>query len=179
MANPLPVPEDWHIWAPIETDRQLIKRYRRTGGTITRMRRETGLFRQIGPSNKPRPLPEDFAYQARRLHKAALERHYGAAPDTVTRWFQLAGMKPVAWRDEVRSANLTTVAHIWRDTSYAGQCAEFLRKKDPIFRCDANGNQTQRGEFWFWLQRPRTDAFIIETAERKGFDARAWERIAA
>lgn len=172
-------PAGWEEWAPLEGDRQLMKRFHLAGATITRLRRETGLYRVVGHINKKRELPADFAEKAKWMHKMALRRHYEAPSVVIDRWCKEAGVTPPPGKTGFQPTTVATMPFIRRDTTLAGRCASFLQKKDAIYRCDQDGRPTIEGRFFFWLQRVRTEQFIIDTATRKGFDPCAWERLAA
>lgn len=131
----------------------------------------------------PRGLhaPEDFAEQARHMTRAALARHYGRDTHVIDRWRAETGAvvrKPVIVASQDRG--LSDMFRPWRDGSLAGRAADYLRKWGPVFRCDEQGHQTNAGTHWNRGGRTiLTDAELIERAERNGFDADAWRRIAA
>lgn len=66
-----------------------------------------------------------------------------------------------------------------RDMTRAGQAADFLRRLDPVRRCDASGAFSLTGDHWHFRGRLFDAAGIVERAERAGFDPDAWQRVAA
>lgn len=61
----------------------------------------------------------------------------------------------------------------------ADMAAQHLQKFAPVFRCDERGEANPKGEFWRYGNTILTESEMLERAERKGWDANAWKRLAA
>lgn len=85
--------------------------------------------------------------------------------------------KPMGFDKALDSQNY----HNWvnRDTSLAGQAADYLRRFGPVVRCDDRGRYNENGTHWRRNFSVLTADEIIERAEANGFDSRAWARLAA
>jgi hypothetical protein len=64
-----------------------------------------------------------------------------------------------------------------RDTSRAGDAAEYLRRYGPVYRCDVKGRANPRADYWMRGSTVLTDNDIIERAERNGWKPDLWREI--
>lgn len=112
-----------------------------------------------------------------------LAGHYGVSLGMIDRWFRETGLQPLGRRQAearvVAGMGSPKPARIIssRDMSLAGRAADFLQKRDAIFRCNERGEFDHKGTFWRWHGRTWDAAQIVEIAEDKGWDRDAWKRI--
>ena len=66
-----------------------------------------------------------------------------------------------------------------RVQGHADLAAQHLQKYAPVFRCQADGTPTVKGSHWRYGSVVLTEAEMIARAERKGWDADEWKRLAA
>ena len=66
-----------------------------------------------------------------------------------------------------------------RVQGHADLAAQHLQKYAPVFRCQSDGAPTVRGSHWRYGSVVLTEAEMIARAERKGWDADEWKRLAA
>lgn len=172
--------------------------------TVRRLLRDAGLkaVRIVRAGSNRLPIPADLPGLAKTLTLCGLARHYGVTHKTAARFCKEAGVVPsrraakakrpaVAPVRVVRAAPKASVRRAAKlpafkpvalaphDGSRAARAAEFLRCRDPVFRCDAKGAQHPKGTHWFTCSRVLTGDELVARAEAKGWDANAWERIAA
>ncbi len=123
--------------------------------------------------------PEGFAQAWKGNTRPALMARYGVNENTIARWVKETGLKrrentiprprAIANRetaDHGRGFRATMVADFREDTA-ASRAAEVMRQERWIvYRCDNAGNARQGGAFWRLGTGVRTDAELIERAER-------------
>lgn len=181
-----PVPEGFAHYAATETVAQLTKRYAAGTKAIARWRRETGA---ATPARRPRlvsPAPNDLAECARRMNISKLAEHFGCARVTVRKWLMETGasadtsfrrgLPNLGAMGRPKAAPITQN----RDTSRAGQAADFLRQFGPVIRCNASGHYDPKGNHW----RRRSSNIlcadeIIARAVRNGWNPDAWREVRA
>lgn len=144
-------------------------------------------------------IPADFAEMWKTKSQRELAEHYGRSTSTINTWSKRLGLwhqrgahivreapealpvpkpaKPL--RIVKRNAYQTApVDRAFRDTSHAGQAADFLRRFGAVYRCNERGGADANGSRWRRGSAILTSADIIERAERLGWDANAWRRVA-
>jgi hypothetical protein len=127
------------------------------------------------------PVPAGFALVASNLPMKRLREHYGRSESTIKAWCREANVKPRGAKPGPKSTNKPWASpdRPCRDWSQAGQAAEYLRRFGPVYRCNDTGMPSQGGRFWNRGGYILTDADLIARAERLGWDADAWRRVAA
>lgn len=181
---PKPVPADFAHFAAIETVEQLVKRYQRGTSQIARWRREISAGGpSIRPARPPKSLPEDFVEVAPRLSTRELVERFGVCKVTVLKWCARAGVTPrqvkpgPATLGAMGRAKAAPIAQ-HRDTSRAGQAADYLRRFGPVVRCDAVGRFNPTGTHWRRGSSILTADEVIQRAERNGWNPDAWRMVA-
>lgn len=141
------------------------------------------------------PVPADLAEVAAGKGVRTVAKHYGVGVSTVRSWVKEKGLP------RLRSGHSLVVAPAAPSTATllrqraainriapkpepghrhggdVGRAAEFLQRRDPIWRCRADGTADPKGGHWRFLGRVKTDAEIIERAEAKGWKADAWSAL--
>jgi hypothetical protein len=182
----IPVPADFLEHASAQ-NAELTARYDVSKSTVTRWRKETNTRkrdvarpRPVGVPYKPLPVPDNFVALAptMRMHEAGI--FWGVGPRPLYRWARKVGVsfrriKQIGNRQN--SMPTDRAAH--RDMSNAGQAADHLRRYGPVFRCTADGKPDTKGTHWHRGSFVLTDEDIIDRAQRNGWDADAWRKIAA
>lgn len=68
-----------------------------------------------------------------------------------------------------------------RPDDRAEDAADYIRRRDIISRCDGFGRCTPRGKLWRFgngANAVKTDAEVVEMAQRRGWVADSWRRVA-
>jgi hypothetical protein len=135
-----------------------------------------------GHPNK-RPVPEGFAAIAVNHTMPELQSRYNASDGIIRRWCSELGIR---WhtRNWRRPGGQPQPAVPQVDASLAAQAAQFLRRHRIVYRCDIlepheRAKLPDKGKgYWYVNGRGAVpEAQMIEIAESKGFDARAWSRL--
>lgn len=141
-------------------------------------------------SPKRLEIPADFAECWATMSQVDLAQHYGHCIATINNWVKHLGLKRVrakappkpvssmTWAANRSHERVTTQRHL-RDTSKVGEAVDYLRRYGPVWRCNDRGGASIGGKFWRRGSAILTNAEVIERAERLGFDADAWKRVAA
>lgn len=179
-----PCPADFAEHAH-ETNHELMARYQCGTKVLVRWRAETGII--VRNPSEPTPMPDGFALVAQSMTMRELRERYSRSEPVVRRWCQLAGVTPrrVGTKERVQlglasraARNFSPVNVSHRDMSRAGQAADFLRRFGPVVRCNSGGRYDPKGDHWRRGCSILAAAEVIERAERLGFDADAWKRVA-
>lgn len=194
--NPAIIPADFAKWNATEGNPELSKRYGVGFSMLARWRREAGVearerTQEQRGGRKRMETPADFAEFARGKSVRELVEHYGISTEAVRRMRNEAGLPPVAagWARvnaaRAKPAHLVTNAYMStplnrtvKDGSRAGLAADYLRRDAPVYRCRPLGAADANGSHWRYGRVVLSDAELIERAERKGWSADAWKRVA-
>ena len=202
-----PMPADFSTVATKRYVYEVKAHYACGHATLMRWYEEAGVApRRSKPGKDQTPAPADLAEIAATMSQRDIGEREGVSRDVVARWLKLAGLEPrprfqrtsagLARRDYAPTKVLTTVESIarpavthgrksnapvdrhQRDMTLVGQAADYLRRFGPVYRCNDRGAQAQGGKFWRRGSAILTDAELIERAERNGWAADAWKRVA-
>ena len=194
----LPVPPDFAERAPRATNLALARHYHRSLMIIARWRKEAGIpcrrpqRKPVEPRRRYRvPAPVDFAATAAGLSVTALAQHYGQDRKVVQRWLDEAGIvleravpvpkvnrggrRAISGRGPGRPP-LSRNAPL--PSGRVEEAAQHLRRFTPVYRCGPKGAADPKGKFWRYGAAVLTPAEMVARAERHGFDADAWRRVA-
>ncbi len=155
-----PVPADFADRFAVSNIDQLRQYYRRGWVTINRWIKEAGLIRPVAPK-KP------AAVKAAKRPKTKPVAFVRSAPEVI----RFRPARPNAYQ----TAALNVVV---RNMSEAGRAADYLRRFGPVVRCDERGRYNENGTHWRRNSTVLTPAEIIERAERNGWQAREWSKVA-
>lgn len=181
------VPDDFADRWQTTSLEALADHYGRGIATVRQWAALHGLSRPRGshlPSNRPNPLPANFAQMQAGYTIQQLMAHYRVGRDVMRRWMKEAGIKRDRFQQPLRMVkpNAYATAPVdrpHRDASRAGMAASFMQRQGWIvYRCDDMGRQLADGPKWRCGTVTITDADLIARAERKGWDADAWKRVA-
>lgn len=148
----------------------------RSGVIGMAFRRNFGPWKTV--LDKPRPVPNDFAKQWEGSRHKELAKFYGCSLAMVARWVKASGLTRTRLAEQQlpRKPRLVStrvhghkpvMSEIYRDMSPAGFAADTLRRdRWVVFRCNADGRQSQGGKFWKCGRVLCTDAELIERAAR-------------
>jgi hypothetical protein len=172
IEPPMPVPADFVDVVARTHQLGLVRHYRVSNSTIRRWLSETGLT----PAPRPRvdnprrlPMPEDFPGLAPTLTRAQLADRLGVSDTVILRWCQEAGVRPMRSPFYRRKGGPvgqgTAIPPV--DADLAAQAAQFLRRRKGRDHYYVNGRGVMPA------------AQMIELAEERGFDHRAWARLGA
>lgn len=182
--KPIAIPADWHQVAPGRPVHELAAHYGVGRTTINRFRPQTGV--EGAPPHAPNCMADRFADLADRAREMTLKQlvaHYGCRRGTVTKYLRMMGLtaRPAVRLTFVPNAYATApVDRHQRDMSIAGRAVdECLRRYGRVYRCNAQGKPDPAGTHWNRNGFVLTDAEVIDRAERLGWDADAWKRVAA
>lgn len=162
------MPDDFAQVAPTLTVRLAAERYGVNADFVYRWERATGV-RCI----------RDFGARARSRGPRSVKSPKPAKKPVVGRERPVDFQRVTTPRRPIpkpRRAGIAT-ATPQRDMTRAGQAADFLRRLDPVRRCDASGAFSLTGDHWHFRGRLFDAAGIIERAARVGFDPDAWQRV--
>lgn len=196
MSHTRPAPDDFATFAPGKTCLELEAHYRAAQKTIARWRRETGVraaTHKERAQGMVRQAPPQFANMAPTMTIAALSAHFRAGRARVRRWLAELDIEPGkrSYPSYVphlrRASNRNPLGSLKTqdfgahgDGSLAQRAVdECLRHYAPVYRCDEAGKQDCHGRFWRVGSAVLTDDEIVARAQRKGWDADAWRRVAA
>jgi len=172
--------ERWHC----SNQAALAAHYGRATATISLWVKRLGLVRTAdSTAGFNRPMPTDFIHVQNGLTIQELMLRYTVGRDIVRRWLSEAGIKRERFQQPLRlikpnAYQTAPVDRPHRDASRAGMAAEFLRRFGPVARCDARGRFDPNGFHWRRGSTVLSAAEVIERAERNGWDADAWKRVA-
>jgi DNA-directed RNA polymerase subunit RPC12/RpoP len=128
-----------------------------------------------------RPTPPDFVQVLKAKGSRGAAAHYHASLTTITRWRAECGLIPYAQAKRRRAPSMRlgrsfieTPLVVHRDFSLVGQAADFLRASRPMYRCDENGRQNPKGEFWRNAFSVMTDDEMMARARRAGWKPVEW-----
>lgn len=174
------VPADFADLAPTMTATELAAHYRCSTSKVTDWLRECGSSRAEASKFAGLPLPDNFAAIAPTMTLVELQIYYGRGQTVLRRWIAESGVRP---RRRVstfvsRGNRIPTAPRVSLDLSRAGGAAEFLRQFGPVYRCHELGRPDAKGKFWNRGGYVLTDDDIIQRAERLGYDADAWRKVA-
>lgn len=191
-------PGDFAKNAATMSQSKLMRHYCASHRMIQRWSKETGAEPKLGARYSRHPIPDDFTTLALVTTKVGLVRHYGVHNHTVARWLRLTQIEPPAWerpRKEKAPRQKATrtsrpaafrtpkQAHSFdtlrRETTTDGLAADHLRRFCAVYRCNERGRADQDGAWWRYGNAILTPAELIARAERHGFDAQEWRRLAA
>jgi|GEM_PF-6846991 len=152
------------------------KHCRDCGAPINRSSRER--CKPCSDKAQRRSCPGDFLAILRKLGSQGAAAHYRASLATVTRWRRELELRPQARMKKGigQSRPQGFVARpllINRDTSMAGQAADFLRRFGAVYRCDEAGPPNPKGKFWKRNFVVLTDDELVARAKRLGW--MGWE----
>lgn len=180
-----PAPDDFSRYASIETVAQLVKRYGVGTKKVARWRREVDAASPPRPTRITKPMPEGFAMAAPNLTLAEICARFGIGRTTVKKWCADAKVKPATPRRTYAGASSAmgrakpAMTALNRDTSRAGQAADFLRRFGPVVRCDEAGRYKPDGDHWRRGSTVLTADEVIARAVRNGWQPDAWKALAA
>ncbi|MDY7525510.1 hypothetical protein [Sphingomonas sp. 10B4] len=175
----LSVPADFAEHAPTSCNPDLAQRYGVSINIISRWRNETGCRapKPVPPTvANAAPIPDGFALVAPTMTMKQLRLRFGRSSHVVHRWLTLTNTKPKKLQSGYRNGPTNAVL---RDMTAVGQVADYLRRWGPVFRCNKVGQADPRGTHWRRGLAILTDVELTDRAVAKGYDAGAWERIAA
>jgi transposase len=164
---------------------ELAAHYHRSTSTVALWTKRLGLVRKRGAkmSIGPAPVPTDFVTTQLGKTIAHLQNRYGVGKDVIRRWLRESDVtrQPESQALRLIKPNAYATApldRVQRDMSNAGQAVDFLRRFGAVYRCNERGGADVKGNRWRRGSAILTDADIIERAERLGWDANAWRRVA-
>lgn len=98
MPKPLrPVPSDFAVFMQAKPSIETIAKHYRTSDIVAkRWLDETGLAPKRERGFHGRPVPDDFAEQAKVCTRKKLERIYGVGHNVIRRWCDAAGIAPLS-----------------------------------------------------------------------------------
>lgn len=182
----IPVPADFAEVAPTMTQRALAQRYGVDKATVAKWSAATGAG-SIGTFFR---LPDGVEEMVRSGARCTdLMARYGVSQSTISRWLAKAGLQieaeplvrqPVARRYVApvkKSAPKREVSAPAHDGSLAARAAEYLRRRDPVFRCTEAGVVNSKGSHWYTCSRVLTGGELVERAKAKGWDPDAWKQL--
>ena len=175
-----PMPEDYRIWAAVECDAQIRRRYEAGNSTAARWRKQSGIPRphQHRTPVNYRPVPDTFAQMAATMPRSMLAIHFNCGVTTVQRWANETGVVLRKGRPAgKRGFNVVTIDT--RTDSEASRAQSFLQRFYPVWRCDELGRFDPKGTHFRCDGITRTQDEMIERAVRKGWQRDDWRRIAA
>lgn len=92
-----PVPSDFAVFMQAKPSIVAACKHYRTGELVVhRWLQETGLRQKTAKGFVGRPVPDDFAQQAKVCTRIKLERLYGVGHNVIRRWCKTAGVSPVS-----------------------------------------------------------------------------------
>lgn len=133
--------------------------------TFATWRAAVGASRHGGPIAEP--APADFRRTVATMYIAQAMRHYERCEDVVKRWAAETGARFATWRGWRGPQAAPDVDG--RSADLAGQAQRHLQRIGPVFK---------RGDDYSVFGRRMPAPAMIELAKNKGFDPKAWERIA-
>ncbi|GAA0729926.1 hypothetical protein [Sphingomonas japonica] len=172
------LPEDFGQYAPSESNDELMQRYNVAIGVVYRWRVESGISGLDRLA--PRSAPKSLGLAATTMTRKELCDHFKVGDGTLRRWLAETGVKPR--RPQVKKAHRPAVTRLCKnsDGSLAGRAVEeCLRFYGPVHRCNADGRTNDAGTHWRRGMAVLTDADVIERAERLGWSADEWRKVAA
>jgi hypothetical protein len=164
------------------TNEQLGKIYTASMETIARWRREAGTAGYRHKAHNKLPVPDDFADMASRLYFGALVEFYRVSGAVVRRWILECDVRPKAYVAPPKRwdpANSMSSSYVAVDVSLAGRAADHLRRCGfiPVYNHHKVNPKAPENE-WCVGTRKMTSGDMIDLAEDKGFDPRAWSMVA-
>ena len=181
---------DCMLWKKYHAGRKTVQRWREAVGILVANPRP----RKNGIT--PREIPLGFREHALKMSDEELAEKYQCGTTTAGRWRKatkayrrvagaakaqrVARPKPVIVEFDRAPARPAKPAHLvrsgmqtspldrpYKEDSRAGIAADTLRRdRWTVFRCDRDGNQEQRGQFWRCGRVICTDDELIERAQR-------------
>jgi hypothetical protein len=163
--------------------------YRVTRQTIARWIWETNAPR---PNGVLAPAPDDFRAMCKVMNLTGLTVHYDRDIKVIHRWCRetgtqaanLSAKRPVEPRPktvrriEYRGPKLPSAPMV--ASGREEEAAQFLRRfYIGVYRSTERGSANPKGKHWRCGNAVLTPEEMVERAEAKGFDPRAWTRIAA
>jgi hypothetical protein len=116
---------------------------------------------------KEEPAPADFRRTVASLYIIEACRHYDRSDNVIKRWARETGATFRAWTGWRGPKKAPDVDG--RSADLAGQAQRHLQRIGPVFK---------RGDDYSVFGRCMPAPAMIEFAKNKGFDPKAWERIA-
>lgn len=184
-----PLPEGFLGVVHTLTIRQLAEKFQMGTKAVREIVADHGIERQALPSGKAlAERPANFA--AIQQGKSILElcSYYSRNKQTIRRWLAEIGVNRAEARRSYATKPTRAARHILpfvapttapaRDTTDAGRAATFLQHYGAVYRCNERGSPDVAGKRWRRGSAILTDAELIERAERLGWDANAWRRVA-
>lgn len=190
------IPDGLAEIAPRMMVEELARHFKLHKSTIRRMLLDLGV--EAIPNDRNRIVaPLDLAERAAEFTMHGLSRHYGTTHKVATRWCKEAGLTPLARPLKVpkppkvmpvKAKRLVSApaklppaapAAPVHDGSRAARAAEYLRRRDAVFRCGENGKPDPKGAYWFTCSRIFTPEQLVERAEGRGWQPDAWRQVVA
>lgn len=178
----IPIPDDFATYAIDKGWRDLAARYKVSRSTITIWRREVA----IQQGRRVAWNDDDDAYiraHYRSASLASMAEHLGRSPAAVKSRARLIGLQlnrkpPQLWRMADRQPSVAG-----RVKGRADMAADHIRAHDrtPVYRCNPDGQPNPKGSHWKYGHGSLvlTEAELFAKAERKGWSAGEWQRLAA
>lgn len=184
-----PLPEGFLGVVHTLTIRQLAEKSQMGTKAVREIIAVHGIKRQSLPSRKPVvERPDNFADIQQGKSILELCRYYGRNKKTIRRWLAEIGVDRAEARRSYATKPTRCARHILpfvapttvpaRITTDAGRAATFLQHYGAVYRCNERGSPDIVGNRWRRGSAILTDAELIERAERLGWDADAWKRVA-
>jgi hypothetical protein len=161
--NLRPAPPDFRERATGKSRRAMERHYEANWRIVDRWFTEAGIIpsrARPDVTQAKRPVPDDFADVAPTMPILRLQAHYGVA---AVRGRYVAPVTPrqaapLAGREE--------------------EAAQYLRRRDFVFRCGDKGGADAGGKFWRFGNVVLTGAELIGRAQRHGWNPDEWRQIA-
>lgn len=176
------MPDDFAALAPTMSAADLARHYACSTYKITEWFAELGMSRSNSTRFKPLgSAPESFARVAPTMTLHELEMMFDRGACVIKRWCAECGVQPRRYVPHfvTRGNRMPAAPVVFHERSRAGEAAQYLRRFGPIYRCNANGGADAKGDHWSRSGFVLTDDEIIQRAERLGWQADSWRRLAA
>lgn len=166
-----PAPEGFTDDAKHMSIRSLAAKYNLNQKTISRMIKALGIERSVPIiPRKRREAPEGFADAAKTMTLRELAERFSMSTKVASRIIRQMGIVRVP-RPKTRTANKGWIMSIENrsdaDQSPAHVAANYLRKFDPVLRCNEDGKINPSGKYWHIRGRVVTGDELMEMAESK------------
>lgn len=184
MANPIPlaIPADFISFAENKGWRAIAARYGVSRETITKWRREAALSKGARPGWSA----EEDAYLTAHYRTAAMPdiaEHLGRSVNAVKSRARALGIQVSTFRQHFGFTRDRKPNVSGRVQSSADMAAGFIRAHDraAVYRTNQDGAPNPKGDHWKYGYGSLvlTEDELIAKAERKGWRADEWKRLAA
>jgi hypothetical protein len=194
--NLRPAPPDFRERATGKSRRAMERHYEANWRIVDRWFTEAGIIpsrARPDVTQAKRPVPDDFADVAPTMPILRLQAHYGVGENVVRRWEAETGIKAQRLRSapgegKRHRAKLAAVRGRYvapvtprQAAPLAGreeEAAQYLRRRDFVFRCGDKGGADAGGKFWRFGNVVLTGAELIGRAQRHGWNPDEWRQIA-